>query len=82
MQQPNRSIVDTTLDSVTVINAIINTDYYSQETTDDKKNNVKRNVDHLVIMLSNDEFNSASTDLQKVLVNQIIEKGNTYISSL
>jgi hypothetical protein len=83
MEFPTKSpIVDITLDSVTMINSVIDTDVYKKDSLEEKKDHVKRNVDHLVLMLANDEFNAEATALQKELVNQSIAKGNTYISTL
>jgi hypothetical protein len=77
-----RPIVDITLDSVQFIDQVINGDIFENDSVEEKKYHVKRNVDHLSIMLNNEDFNTKATDEQKKTISDSIAKGNTYISTL
>ena len=83
MEYPNkRSAVDITLDSVHFIDQVINGDIFEKDSVEEKKDHVKRNVDHLSIMLNNEDFNTKATDEQKKTISDSIAKGNSYISTL
>lgn len=79
---PTRSKVENTFDSVNLINDLIkNGDPYL--TTEELKNRVRRNVEHLKIVLEGNYIDlkqfskSQLKELQKA-----IDAGNAYVSSL
>ena len=65
-------------DSVTLINDIISGDAMSDETTEDKKYCVDRNVRHLEIMVAKDFW----TDEDMTETNDAIVAGKAYVASL
>lgn len=72
-QNPEKSI-SAAFDSVAVINKLI------LQTVDDKKKaNVKRNVQHLELMLTKEFFTEALTTEQRTEIETCIDAGNTYI---
>jgi len=67
--------VNAAFDSVNLINELI-----TKPIDDDKKSTVKRNVEHLEIMMGKDFFVNALTPSQKTEIESCISVGNTYIS--
>jgi hypothetical protein len=61
--------------SVDLINAIINGTQMANETDEDKKDCVKRNVEHLEIMVAKDYWTSEDM----TAVNSAIASGKSYI---
>ena len=61
--------------SVELINGIIDGSKMADETEEDKKDCVKRNVEHLEIMVAKDYW----TNEDMTAVNSAITSGNTYI---
>ena len=84
MEYPNkRSDVDITLDSVHFIDQVINGDIFEKDSVEEKKNHVKRNVEHLQIVKAGsyaDLTTFSASDL--AAIDAAIAKGNTYISTL
>jgi hypothetical protein len=84
MEYPNkRSAVDITLDSVHFIDQVINGDIFEKDSVEEKKNHVKRNVEHLQIVKGGsyvDLTTFSASDL--AAIDEAISVGNTYISSL
>lgn len=74
-QTPNpEKTISAAFDSVALINKLI------LQTVDDKKKaNVKRNVQHLELMLTKEFFTEALTTEQRTEIETCIEVGNTYI---
>lgn len=74
-QTPNpEKSISAAFDSVALINKLI------LQTVDDKKKaNVKRNVQHLELMLTKEFFTEALTTEQRTEIETCIEVGNTYI---
>jgi len=66
--------VSAAFDSVNLINKLI-----TEEATDKKKDNVKRNVGHLEVMLSKEFFTEALTSNQKTEIESCILAGKDYI---
>ena len=60
-------------DSVSLINNEI-----VKEATDNRKDNVKRNVQHLELMLTKEWFADALSTEQSTDINAVITAGNTY----
>jgi hypothetical protein len=67
--------VSAAFDSVNLINKLI-----TEEATDKKKDNVKRNVGHLEVMLSKEFFTEALTQTQKDEIDACILAGKAYIA--
>jgi hypothetical protein len=61
-------------DSVDLINGIIDGSKMADETEEDKKDTVKRNVEHLEIMVAKDYW----TNEDMTAVNAAISAGNNY----
>jgi hypothetical protein len=61
--------------SVTLINEVIAGTQMADETDEDKKDCVKRNVEHLELMVAKDYW----TNEDMTAVNSAIQSGNTYI---
>ena len=61
-------------DSVDLINGIIDGSMMADETEEDKKDTVKRNVEHLEIMVAKDYW----TNEDMTAVNAAISAGNNY----
>lgn len=74
-QTPNpEKTISAAFDSVALINKLI------LQTVDDKKKaNVKRNVQHLELMLTKEFFTEALTTKQRTEIETCIEVGNPYI---
>lgn len=70
--------INAAFDSVNLINAVIAGTQEENQTLEKKKATVKRNVEHLNIMLGKDWFASGLTSSQKTQVNTCIAAGNTY----
>ena len=84
MEYPNkRSDIDITFDSVNDVNGIIDGSLFSDDSFDNKKAQVKRNVEHLKIVKSGSyiDINQFSAD-QIAAIDAAISTGNTYVSSL
>ena len=62
-------------DSVNLIN-----DEITKEVTDNRKDTVKRNVQHLELMIGKDWFAAGCTAQQVTDINACIAAGNTYAS--
>jgi hypothetical protein len=62
-------------DSVELINGIINGSKMAEESEEDKKDCVKRNVEHLELMIAKDYW----TNEDMTAVNSAIQSGNTYL---
>jgi hypothetical protein len=61
--------------SVDLINGIIHGSQMAGESAEDKKDCVKRNVEHLELMVAKDYW----TNEDMTAVNSAIQSGNTYI---
>jgi len=66
--------VSAAFDSVNLINKLI-----TEESTDEKKSNVDRNVRHLELMLTKEFFLEALTEVQKTEIENSIESGRSFI---
>lgn len=62
--------------SVDLINGIIDGSKMEDESEEDKKDCVKRNVEHLELMVAKDYW----TNEDMTAVNSAIQSGNTYIA--
>jgi hypothetical protein len=62
--------------SVNLINGVIDSSKMADESEEDKKDTVKRNVEHLEIMVAKDYW----TNEDMTAVNSAIQSGNTYIA--
>jgi hypothetical protein len=67
--------ISAAFDSVNLIN-----DEITKEVTDNRKDNVKRNVQHLELMIAKDWFAAGCTEQQVTDINTCIAAGNTYIA--
>jgi hypothetical protein len=72
-QNPEKA-VSAAFDSVELINELV-----SQPVDDDKKSIVKRNVEHLVVMLTKEFFTNTLTAEQKTEIDTCISSGNSYV---
>ena len=70
--------INAAFDSVNLINAVIAGTQDENQTDDNKKSTVKRNVEHLNIMLGKDWFVSGSSSSQLAQMNECIASGTTY----
>jgi len=61
--------------SVDLINGIIDGTQMADESTEDKEDAVRRNVEHLELMVAKDYW----TNEDMTAVNSAIQSGNTYI---
>jgi hypothetical protein len=73
--QPTEKIIESALDSVNLINKLINSD-----DSTDKKSHIERNVKHLELMMTKDSFSKALTKTQKSSIKSAITKGNSFIA--
>ena len=62
--------------SVELINGIIDGSKMADESTEDKEDCVRRNVEHLELMVAKDYW----TNEDMTAVNSAIQSGNTYIA--
>ena len=62
--------------SVELINGIIDGSKMADESTEDKEDAVRRNVEHLELMVAKDYW----TNEDMTAVNSAIQSGNTYIA--
>ena len=62
--------------SVELINGIIDGSKMADESTEDKQDCVRRNVEHLELMVAKDYW----TNEDMTAVNSAIQSGNTYIA--
>jgi hypothetical protein len=67
--------ISAAFDSVNLIN-----DKITKEVTDNHKDAVKRNVQHLELMISKDWFEEGCTEQQVTDINAAIIAGNAYIA--
>jgi hypothetical protein len=67
--------ISAAFDSVNLIN-----DEITKEVTDNRKDNVKRNVQHLELMIAKDWFAEGCTAQQVTDINVCIAAGNTYVA--
>jgi hypothetical protein len=65
--------ISAAFDSVNLIN-----DEITKEVTDNRKDTVKRNVQHLELMIAKDWFEAGCTAQQVTDINACIATGNTY----
>jgi hypothetical protein len=65
--------ISAAFDSVNLINNEI-----EKEATENRKDNVKRNVQHLELMLNKEWFVDALSTEQSTDINAVITAGNTY----
>jgi len=65
--------ISAAFDSVNLINEEI-----TKEVTDNRKDTVRRNVDHLEIMIGKDWFEEGCTEQQVTDINAAITAGTTY----
>jgi hypothetical protein len=65
--------INAAFDSVNLIN-----DEITKEVTDNRKDTVRRNVDHLKIMIGKDWFEEGCTEQQVTNINAAITAGTTY----
>lgn len=65
--------INAAFDSVNLIN-----DEITKEVTDNRKDTVKRNVQHLELMIAKDWFAAGCTEQQVTDINACIAAGNTY----
>ena len=70
--------INASFDSVNLINGIIGGTQDQNQTEDKKKLTVKRNVEHLNIMMGKDWFASGSSSEQLTQMNECIASGTTY----
>jgi hypothetical protein len=70
--------ISAAFDSVNLINAIIAGTQDENQEDDKKKSTVKRNVEHLNIMLGKDWFAEGLTSEQATQIDTCIAAGNTY----
>lgn len=73
--------ISAAFDSVNLINGILNDIYESNQSEENKKSNVSRNVKHLEIMLGKDWFVSGSTSEQLSQINNCIASGSLYAAT-
>ena len=66
--------INAAFDSVNLINQML-----TSEKTDENKDTVKRNFEHLEIMLSKDWFLTNLTEQQKIDIDSSIEEGKLFI---
>jgi hypothetical protein len=67
--------INAAFDSVNLIN-----DEITKEVTNNRKDNVKRNVQHLELMVGKDWFAAGCTAQQVTDINACIAAGNTYVA--
>ena len=73
-QEEIQSNINAAFDSVNLINSLL-----TSEKTDENKNIVKRNFEHLEIMLSKNWFIDNLTQQQKIDIDSSIENGKLFI---
>jgi hypothetical protein len=73
-QEQIQNSINAAFDSVNLINQML-----TSEKTDENKDTVKRNFDHLEIMLSKNWFLTNLTEQQKIDIDSSIENGKLFI---
>lgn len=73
-QEQIQNSINAAFDSVNLINQML-----TSEKTDENKDTVKRNFEHLEIMLSKDWFLTNLTEQQKTDIDSSIEGGKLFI---
>jgi hypothetical protein len=73
-QEQIQNNINAAFDSVNLINQML-----TSEKTDENKDTVKRNFDHLEIMLSKNWFLTNLTEQQKIDIDSSIEDGKLFI---
>ena len=73
-QEEIQNSINAAFDSVNLINNLL-----TSEKTDENKDTVKRNFDHLEIMLSKNWFLTNLTEQQTIDINSSIDNGKSFI---
>jgi hypothetical protein len=73
-QEEIQNSINAAFDSVNLINNLL-----TSEKTDENKNTVKRNFEHLEIMLSKNWFLTNLTEQQTIDINSSIDNGKSFI---
>jgi hypothetical protein len=73
-QEEIQNNINAAFDSVNLINSLL-----TSEKTDENKNTVKRNFEHLEIMLPKSWFVTNLTEQQKIDIDSSIEGGKLFI---
>jgi hypothetical protein len=73
-QEQIQNSINAAFDSVNLINNLL-----TSEKTDENKNTVKRNFEHLEIMLSKNWFLTNLTEQQTIDINSSIDNGKSFI---
>jgi hypothetical protein len=73
-QEEIQNSINAAFDSVNLINNLL-----TSEKTDENKNTVKRNFEHLEIMLSKNWFLTNLTEQQTIDINSSIDNGKLFI---
>jgi hypothetical protein len=81
MEYPNkRSVVEITLDSVHAINKALDSESLDLET---KKDQIKRNVEHLQLVKSGSYIDLSQFSTEQIAsIDEAISKGSSFVSSL
>tara|TARA_S200002703_G_scaffold34595_1_gene29958 strand:- start:2794 stop:3060 length:267 start_codon:yes stop_codon:yes gene_type:complete len=80
-QEEIRSSINAAFDSVNLINGIVNGTQMNNESTQEKKDCIDRNVSHLDLMITKTWFSDGLVDDEADNIAAAITAGNSFIAS-
>ena len=80
-QEGIRSSINAAFDSVNLINGIVNGTQMNNESTQEKKDCIDRNVDHLDLMITKTWFNDGLVDDEAANIASAVTAGNSFIAA-
>jgi len=80
-QEEIRSSINAAFDSVNLINGIVNGTQMNNESTQEKKDCIDRNVDHLDLMITKTWFNDGLVDDEADNIAAAVTAGNSFIAA-
>jgi len=80
-QEEIRSSITAAFDSVNLINGIVNGTQMNNESTQEKKDCIDRNVNHLDLMITKTWFNDGLVDDEADNIAAAVTAGNSFIAA-
>ena len=80
-QEEIRSSITDAFDSVNLINGIVNGTQMNNESTQEKKDCIDRNVNHLDLMITKTWFNDGLVDDEADNIAAAVTAGNSFIAA-
>ncbi len=80
-QEEIRSSINAAFDSVNLINGIVNGTQMNNESTQEKKDCIDRNVSHLDLMITKSWFTDGLVDDEATDIASAVTAGNSFIAA-